>query len=198
MREQGRVRWKRFTMIFLPALAVALLLVGAVVQGAIGAAFAVSGEKFQLAAGELRGRVFTDFRSVVKTADGRLVPVLVTSIRHASITDLCQSVVLDLPVGTVTFRLTAADEGEPAIARDLVVDAVYQNGDTTYTDLEVGRDAQTLDIPPAAVAQLGRFGTQAETVVVRDLKQIVLAQTAARFHLPNLTATIHTGVNTCF
>lgn len=128
MVEQGRVRWKRFALVFTPVVALTLLLVGATTEGAIGATFVVSSSTFKLFTGELRAQGFTLAGGVDHDIKGRAIPVLLTGIRRAEVFDLCQSVVLKTPLGAVTARITGGRGDAPVVAEDLVIDAAAARG----------------------------------------------------------------------
>ncbi|MFE3452872.1 DUF6230 family protein [Nonomuraea sp. NPDC059194] len=196
MAEQGRVRWKRFALIFTPVVAMASLLVGATAQGAIGASFVVAGSTFKLFAGELRAQGFTLAEGVVHDIKGRTIPVIVTGIGRAQVTDLCQSAVVKSPLGAVTVTITGGLEA-PVTVENMVIDTAVARADATINDLELGRDASTLDVP-AARGPAGTFGAQGRTVTLRDVRLTAWAVTAATFRLPDLKLSLRAGEHECF
>ncbi|GAB3886711.1 hypothetical protein GCM10027612_24260 [Microbispora bryophytorum subsp. camponoti] len=150
---QGRVRWKRFALVFVPALAVASVLVGATAEGAIGASFVVSGDTFKVSADTLQGQGFVQYGSTVENKKGQKIPVAVSGIRKATLTNMCQTVLVKSPVGAVTIRITAGTGKDPVIAENMIVDATQIEGNAVFTKLEAGRDASSSTRCPAPRAR---------------------------------------------
>ncbi|KAB8189212.1 cholesterol esterase [Nonomuraea phyllanthi] len=198
MAEQGRVRWKRFALLLVPVAAMTSLLIGATAQGVIGATFVVSGNGFKLFAGELRGQGFTLATDVDQTKSGRLIPVIVAGVRRASVTELCSSALVKTPVGTVTLRLTGGQGGNEVSVDNLVIDVTVGQTAASIRDLELGRDAGTLDEVPAGRGPAGTFGGQARVVTLRDVRLGARAVTAATFSLPDLGLKITRGAHECW
>ncbi|MEU7891953.1 DUF6230 family protein [Nonomuraea sp. NPDC049152] len=198
MAEQGRVRWKRFALIFAPVAAMTSLLVGATAQGVIGATFVVSGDTFKLFTGELRGQGFALAGGVVRNKKGQVIPVVVTGIRRAVATDLCQSVLMKTPLGAVTVRITGGQGGNQVTVEDMVVDVAAAQSAATLQDIELGRDASTLDEVPGVRGPAGTFGGQGRALTLRNVKLSAWAVTAATFSLPDLTMKVLSGEHECF
>ncbi|QFY10303.1 cholesterol esterase [Nonomuraea phyllanthi] len=198
MAEQGRVRWKRFALLLVPVAAMTSLLIGATAQGVIGATFVVSGNGFKLFAGELRGQGFTLATDVDQTKNGRLIPVIVAGVRRASVTELCSSALVKTPVGTVTLRLTGGQGGNEVSVDNLVIDVTVGQTAASIRDLELGRDAGTLDEVPGGRGPAGTFGGQARVVTLRNVRLGARAVTAATFSLPDLGLKITRGAHECW
>src|SRR6202043_2347875 len=88
----GRVRWRRFAILMVPAAVVAAVLVGLTATGSIAASISVSGSAFEVTSTQLRGTGFEQFGSIVAQASGTQHPVAVSVIRNATLQSLCQSV----------------------------------------------------------------------------------------------------------
>src|SRR5713226_2299989 len=88
----GRVRWRRFGIIMLPAAAVAAVLITLTAKGAVAASFSVSGQQFTVTATKLTGTGFEQYGSAYKRASGKNQPVAVSVIRNATLSNMCQSV----------------------------------------------------------------------------------------------------------
>ena len=54
----GRVRWRRFAILFVPAVAAAATLIGLTAAGALAANVSVSGSAFEISSSELNGTGF--------------------------------------------------------------------------------------------------------------------------------------------
>ncbi|MCX5010392.1 DUF6230 family protein [Streptomyces sp. NBC_01546] len=171
----------------------------ALAQGALAASFAVSGQQFKVSAKSLEGEGFVQYGSVDVNAREELIPVAVTAIREAKLNSLCQSVVTSLPViGDISLNLTAGQK-RPVEASNLFVDATQLSGDAVFTNIEIGRDASTLDKGPAdAQGMQDLFAQQADTVSITDLRQTAWATNAGTFKLSGLSMDISKGKKECF
>ncbi|MEU8523603.1 DUF6230 family protein [Streptomyces sp. NPDC048577] len=197
--DDGRVRWRRFAVLTIPAVAVTAGLGIALAQGALAASFAVSGQQFKVSAESLSGEGFAQYGSVDVNARDELIPVAVTAIKKAELHSLCQSVVTSLPlIGDISLNLTAGRK-TPVKATNLFVDATQLSGDASFTDIEIGRDASTLDKgPDDAQGMQDLFAQQADTVRITDLRQTAWATNAGTFTLSGLNLKISKGKKECF
>ncbi|WP_245252480.1 DUF6230 family protein [Streptomyces sp. KCTC 0041BP] len=195
----GGVRWRRFALLTVPAIAVTAGLGIALAQGALAASFAVSGQQFKVSASSLEGEGFAQYGSVDVNARNELIPVAVTAIREAKLHDLCQSVVTTLPViGDISLNLTAGGK-TPVEASNLFVDATQLSGDAVFSNIEIGRDASTLNKGPAeAQGMQDLFAQQADTVSITGLHQTAWATNAGTFKLSGLSMNISKGKKECF
>lgn len=183
--SQGKVRWRRFAIAAVPAVAIAGILVGLTAEGAIASSFSVSGTEYTVTASQLNGSGFVQFGTALPQGNKQL-PVIESGIASAQLTNLCQSV--SVPVfGTI--RLTAGTtSGSPVSASNLIVDASGQTGsEAIFKNITIGQDASTLDQDGAAVGSPGAFGEQATHVTIDNLVQKTWLTTAGTFTLPNLS-----------
>jgi len=191
---QGRVQWRRFAAIILPAIVVAAVLVVLTAQSVLAVSFSISGIPFEVTAKQLRGQGFEQFgvldTSVIKDLPGNSNEIVLTAnaIRYASITDLCQSVT----IGGLTLIITAGYGSTPVSATDLVVDADRLSGSTaSFTHISIGQDASTLTEVPGIRGPAGDFAQQAATITIDNLRQHAYATTAGTFTLPGFS--LHFG-----
>ncbi|MFG3497697.1 DUF6230 family protein [Streptomyces sp. NPDC047928] len=195
----GRIDWKRFALLSLPAVGLTAALGVGLASGALAASFAVSGQQFKVSADSLTGEGFVQYGSFDTNAREELLPVAVTAIRRAELNNLCQSVVTSLPiVGDISLNLTAGGK-RPVVATDLFVDATQLSGDADFNNIEIGRDASTLDKgPDGAQGMQDLFGQQADDVRITGLKQVAWATNAGTFKLSGLNMKITKGKKECF
>jgi hypothetical protein len=180
---QGRLKWRRFAIVAVPALAVAGLLVGLTAEGAIASSISVSGQEFLITSTELTGQGFEQFGGSITQASGEQ-PVIISAIHNATLANLCQSVT----VGPVTMRLTAGSGSTPVSAENLIVDASGQTGSlATFHNITIGQDASTLDEDPGATGTAGGFGQEADSMSIANLVQHTWLTTAGTFTLPGLS-----------
>ncbi|MEU2793202.1 DUF6230 family protein [Streptomyces sp. NPDC007100] len=196
----GRVSWRKFAVLSVPAFAGTAALAIALANGALAASFAVSGQQFKVSAASLKGDGFAQYGGVDQNARGDLLPVAVTAIKKAELRSLCQSVVTTLPViGDISLNLTAGRGSTPVKATDLFVDATQLSGNADFNNIEIGRDASTLDKGPAtAQGMQDLFAQQADDVNITNLKQTAWATNAGTFRLSGLSMAISKGKKECF
>jgi hypothetical protein len=175
----GRVRWRRFGVVMVPAALVAAVLVTLTAKGAVAASFSVSGQQFTVTANSLKGTGFEQYGATYTEKNGVKQPVAVSVIRNATLSNLCQSV----KVLGVTLRITAGSGSTPVTASNLVVGATDLSGNATFTNINVGQDASTLNQAPEA-GQAGTFGQQASAVSITNVHQLAWSTTAGTFKLP--------------
>jgi hypothetical protein len=164
-------------------------------NGAIAASFAVSGQTFKVSADKLEGEGFVQYGGVVRDKAGNAHPVAVSAIEDATLHNLCQSVkVPNLPV---VLTINAGGGGDPATATNLLIDMQQLEGDATFTNIKIGRDAS--DLGAGAAAQ-GSFGQNADSVVIDDLKQVAWSTSAGVFTLNGLRLKVNVGADAkeCF
>ncbi|MEV6977130.1 DUF6230 family protein [Kitasatospora sp. NPDC093806] len=189
VRPRGRVRLKRTALMAVPAVAVGAVLMTLTAQGVLAAQFAISGMPFTVTADSLDGVGFAQFGSMDHMIEnspnqgdtGGQVLVMISAIKDASLTKLCQSVDL----GGINLLIRAGDAGTPVTATDLTTDSDLLSGDAEFKNIEIGGDASTYT-KGGAKGLPGVFGQQADTVKIRNLRQHNYATTAAAFKLPNL------------
>jgi hypothetical protein len=186
----GRTRWRRFAAFTVPAVALAGFIVFGMASGAIAASFAVSGQQFKVAADRLEGDGFVQYGGVVKQKDGTTHPVAVSGIASAELTNLCQSV--KVPGMPIVLTINAGGNGKPATADNLMLDVTRLEGYATFTRIEIGRDASTLDKGKSTGAE-GSFGQQADHVTITDLRQVAWSTTAGTFTLNGLRMSVDVG-----
>jgi len=196
----GRTRWRRFAALFGAGAAVAAAITLGMSNGALAASFMVSGQQFKVSADSLEGTGFVNYGWIDQHADGSAEPVAVSGIRQATLRNMCQSVVTTLPiVGDITLRLSAGTGSTPVTATDLLIDMEQLEGDADFTNIEIGRDASTLDAGPSGAQGLqGLFGQQSDRVVITDLRQVAWAANAGRFRLNGLRMSVVPGKSECF
>ncbi|MEV8631577.1 DUF6230 family protein [Streptosporangium sp. NPDC051023] len=145
---------------------------------------------------------FTLAGGVVRTKKGQVIPVIVTGVRRAVATDLCTSALVSTPAGTITIRITiritGGRDGNEVTIEDLVIDVAAAQSAATLRDVELGRDASTLDGVPAARGPAGSFGGQSSTFTLRNTRLSAWAVTAATLSLPDLGLKVLRGEHECF
>lgn len=187
---QGRLRWKRFAVVVIPAGIIALVLIALTARGAIGASISVSGKEYTVTANQLTGTGFEQFGATAPKSGGGGVGVAESAIRSAKLSHLCQAV----SVGPMTLLLKAGNGTTPVSANNLIVDASQLSGNATFHNIVIGQDANSLSAVPGTTGAAGSFGEQANSITIDNLHQNTWLTTAGTFTLPGLNLTVtHSG-----
>ncbi|QKW06342.1 cholesterol esterase [Streptomyces sp. NA04227] len=201
----GRTRWLRLAVVMVPTLAVSGGILATMSTGALAASFGVSansftvsGKSFQVSADSLKGRGFEQF-GVLDRGKDAVYPEALTAIRTADLRNICQSVVQSVPIiGDVTLRLTAGRGARPVHVDRLVANVHDLKGDASFTNIQIGRDASTVNQVPGVTGPSGGFAQQSDTVQIMRLRQETRSISAATFRLPGLHLTVKRGDHSCF
>jgi len=186
----GRTNWRRFAVaVGVPAVVAAGLLI-ATANGALAASFSVSGTQFKLKADVLDGHGFTQYSDQLKKGDGTKIPAVMSGIKSADITRLCQSVA----AGPVVLRIEAGPDDQHKVhADDLLIGMSSLAGDATFQDMNIGQDASTLNADGADHSQNAGFGQQAKSVYINNLQQKAYSTQASTFVLKGMTLQLFIG-----
>ncbi|MDG4806740.1 DUF6230 family protein [Micromonospora sp. WMMD1120] len=192
--SQGRTRWRRFAAMLVPATAAAGAILFGMSTGAIASDVTVSGQTFKIGADRLEGDGFKQYGGIVREKgkdgkSGQAHPVALSEISSAELYSLCQSVRADLPGLPVVLTINAGEGKEPARAKDLLIAMDSLNGNATFTNIRIGRDATDLN----PTAQAGSFGQNSDHVTITDLRQVSRYTTAATFNLVGLRLKVNVG-----
>jgi hypothetical protein len=154
----GRVKWKRFAAILLPAVAASGALLGLTAEGALATSFSVSGKPFYGTASSVKGTGFVNYSETLPDKNGVQHPVAVNVIRDATaIKDFC----LAVPMGPITTLMKAGGQGTPVSGSNVAFVVQKFTGSAVMHGLVMGQDASTLDQAPGWSGSPGSFGMQA-------------------------------------
>ncbi|MER6911763.1 DUF6230 family protein [Streptomyces sp. NPDC000594] len=210
---RGGTRWKRFALVMVPSLAATAAIGIGLAQGALAASFSVSGQQFKVSASYLEGYGFTQYPAYnngYRNMEGNEKtnrPVAVSSFKTATIRDMCQSVVTDVPLlGKITMRLDAGRGGDEVTAENLYLDIAQLKGNATFDDIDIGIAVRDTDNAPDEDGPTGKgpavkkegvlengFAQQARKVTLTGVEQTAWATTAGRFSLVGLEMRLHRG-----
>ncbi|MFE7774567.1 DUF6230 family protein [Streptomyces sp. NPDC057445] len=204
---RGGTRWKRFAVVMVPSVAATAAIGVALAQGALAASFSVSGQSFKVTADALDGEDFFQYGSLATGTDLKgkkeAHAVAVSSFSHATITNMCQSVVTpDVPFfGNVSLELRAGGPGHDKVdATDLYLDVESLEADATFKDIDIGVAAGDPSNRPGSVQPGSKvpvnpngFAQRAKEAHLKKVKQTAWATTAGTFKLSGLNMKLHTG-----
>jgi hypothetical protein len=198
----GRVRWRRFAIIFLPAAAISAALLVTTANGALAVSFSISGQQGETSADSLTGTGFQQFGTADVTHGGTIIPVAESEISSAQITNLCQSLVESLPLGLgdVTLTIKGGTGGTPVSASSLIIDANQLSGSTaTFGNIQEGIDAGSVsDAAGMPTGAVGNFAQQATSINISNLQEIAYATSAGTLTLPGFSLSLTAGDSPCF
>lgn len=197
LKSGGGTRWRRFALVAVPGFVAAAVLGGMTTQGLLASSFAVSGDSFKMSADELRGEGFAQYGDVAESVDGSSRPIGLSVIDSAELDNLCMSSLWDLPIGEATLVITAG-ENEPVEGSSMVIDIEQLQGNADFGDIEIGRDASTLDKADGAQGPAGGFGLQSDTITVTDKELTSWAVTAGTLRMSGLGLSVKPGNHECF
>ena len=204
-QTRGGTRWKRFGVVMVPSIAATALIGVALAKGALAASFSVSGQDFKVTAAHLHGTGFLQYGAVDVEHDGKNQPVAVSAFKNASITDLCQSVVVPVPMfGDVSMVLRAGGGSSPVEAKDLYIDLTDLQADAVFHNINIGVAAADADKDGAQMkgdgehADGGSFAQEATSADLDNVKQTAWATSAGTFQLNGLSMHVSAGDHECF
>jgi len=182
----GRVRWRRFALIMVPAVTLAAVIVGMTATGSLAASISVSGSAFEITAAQLSGTGLEEFGGIARQADGVARPVAVAAIEDARLSDLC----LSATAGPLSLVIRAGDGAARATGRDLIVGLDQLNTDGALSHIGIGQDASTLTAVPGAAGAPGGFGLESGPFTLQHLRLHSWYVTAGTFALPGMTISL--------
>lgn len=196
----GRTRWRRFAAVVVPATIAVSALMGGVAAGVVPITLHVSGQTAKLTAAKLDATGFSQWGDVIVTEGGEPIPVAISQIKSAEITDLCQSV--RVPETSIVLTIRGGREpGKPVVAKELLIGMDYLSGDATFNNINIGTDASALSkggIPPNKARLLGGFGQEADSAVIQNLNQRFYVTMAGQFQLTGMSLNLKDDGVECF
>ena len=210
----GRTRWRRFAAVLTPAVAAVGLMVAGIANGAVPLSFAVSGSTFKVSADTLDGTGFVQYGgfasqpgartvtvgglTIPDPSDSRNHPIAVSGIKSATLTNLCQSVLVPGTPFSLVIR-AGRSAGSPVTATDLMIGMTSLTGNATFGNIAIGQDASTLTGGPDIAKGLPTgFGQQAQSVHIDHLQQVAWSTSAGTFTLNGLDLHVSTSGEECF
>jgi hypothetical protein len=198
-KTTGKFTAKRAGRILIAAVPVAVaatVVLGGVAQGAVPVSFAISGSQFKISATALDGTGFSQYAGVTNDSKGAPHQVAIANIANATLTNMCQSVTSDTPLGKVGVKITAGGDGKPVVAQGLQIGMTDLKGDAKFTNIRIGIDASTVNTTPKGSA--GDFAQDSDGVNITNLQQISWSTTAAIFELNGMHVALTNGDDECF
>lgn len=210
----GGTKWKRFALVMVPTVGIAGAMTVAMANGVLASSFAVSGQQFKVSADSLDGQTFAQSGDVIIDANGQAHAVAVAGIKSAKITNMCQSVVVPVPVlGNLSIILRAGGGGTPVDATDLVLDTNQVDADATFSGVTIGASAADIanktgiqgfekhtgnpdgSMTPFAA---GDFGQVVDHAVLTGVRQTAYSTTAGTMALKGLSISASLSDKACF
>ncbi|MCX7521411.1 DUF6230 family protein [Microbacterium sp. STN6] len=186
----------RILLAAVPVAVVSTVMMAGVAHGDVPVSFAVSGSQFQIGASQLDGTGFSQYAGVMNDTAGKPHQVAVANIASAKLTDLCQSVVTDTPMGKIGMLITAGGGGTPATATDLQIGMTDLAGNASFNNIRIGVDASTVNTSHKGAA--GDFAQDADSISISNLQQTAWSTQASVFTLNGMHVQLTDGSKGCF
>ncbi|MFI1970668.1 cholesterol esterase [Streptomyces cinnamoneus] len=196
--SEGRTVWRKAALVALPAVAAVAAMAVAMGEGVLASSFAVSGQAFQVSSSRLTSKGLVSFVDVDRSADGRGHATALLGVGDATLTDICQAARVNTPLGTVVFSLRAGGEAGNVMVSNLVLHSEDLMGDARFGEVQLGRDASTLDQVPGVRGAPGQFGLQAASVTVSGVRSHTWSVTGGDFRLKGLRLDVGLNDRACF
>jgi hypothetical protein len=192
----GRTKWLRFAAVVVPAAIAVTGLMAGVANGSVRIQMNVSGQTAKISADKLVATGFSQYGGYVTTADGKVIPVAASAIKHADIYNLCQSV--KVPGTPLALIIRAGqDPDHPVVGTDMLMGMDYLNGDAVFTNIDIGQDASKITKGGAFVGSAGDFAQEADSAVITNVKQRIYSTHAGTFSLAGMTLSLQANKE-CF
>jgi hypothetical protein len=185
----------RILLAAVPVAVVATVMMAGVANGAVPVSFDISGSQFQIGASELNGTGFSQYAGLATDTAGKQHSVAIANIASARLTNLCQSVVTDTPLGKVGILITAGGDGKPATASNLQIGMTDLKGDSTFGNIRIGVDASKVNT--SAKGTPGDFAQDSDTIKITGLQQTAWSTQASVFTLTGMHVKLTDGTS-CF
>ena len=195
-RKLTRTHRGRLALAAVPVGAALAMTMGGVANGAVPVSFSISGSQFQVGASTLEGTGFSQYAGTAKDTAGVERQVAIANIGQASLSDRCQAVVTETPLGKVGLLITAGGGGNPATATDLQIGMTDLKGDASFNNIRIGVDASTVNTKEKGTA--GDFSQDADSVTIKNLQQTAWSTQAGVFTLTGMHLELTDGSKTCF
>ncbi|MFC7344550.1 DUF6230 family protein [Saccharopolyspora griseoalba] len=193
MSTAGRIRWVRFALALGGGVAGLGVMLGGVASGTVAASFSVSGTAYKATASRMVADGVVQY-GAQDDAAGTPRPVVVNGFKQATMDDFCQSILVPLPMGEATIKITAPGGMS---AENLVLGLDWAAGDLTMTNADLGVDAGELTKGPS-IGEPGTFGVQADRVEFDNLRQVAWTTTASTLRLNEVRIEALAGRKECF
>ncbi|CAG7607821.1 DUF6230 family protein [Actinacidiphila bryophytorum] len=194
---RGGTRWRRFAVVMVPSVAATAAIGVALAQGALAASFSVSGQQFKVTAETLDGHGFEQYGALDVPSGKGPVPVAVSAFTDATITGLCQSVVIPTPIGDVTLKLKAGNNGKKVKATNLYIDLDQLDANATFYGINIGVAAGSSTKGPGIdnkkTTDPGSFAQEADRAYLTNVQQTAWGTSAGTFKLSGLSLRLHMG-----
>lgn len=183
---RGRTRWRRFAVALAPATAIVLATMVLMSTGALALPVSLSGTTFTVKATNLTmpqgsgAAAFQQYVSIDTLSNGTKVPVAITVLRGAVLSNLEQSVCLGTGLPGPASHAVLVITSNPATATSLVVDATHLGGDAVFKNMQIG--TSVVDQRTGTVT----FGDVADSVSIAGLQQTAVYTSAGTFELRGL------------
>jgi hypothetical protein len=188
-KATGRVSWKRFAALMVPAGVLTGVLVALTAEGALATSFSVAGEPFTATASSVSGSGFVNYGDTLTTEDGAQHFVATNALRTATIKNFCMAI----KIGPITTLMKAGGGATPVSGSDVAFIVKDFSGDGVMKNVVMGQDASTLSAVPGYRGTKGAFGMQASSVTLGGPAMHAREMAAGTITLPDFSMSVTRG-----
>lgn len=188
-KPQGRVSWKRFAALMLPATLVSAVLMAMTVQGALATSFSVAGSPFVATASGVEGTGFVSYGDYLATEDGKQHYVSFNALRKAEMKDFCMAV----EAGPITTLMRAGGGDDPVSGSNVAFIVENFGGHGVMRNVVMGRDAGSLDAVPGYSGKVGDFGMQSDGLTLTGPSMNAREMAAGTITMPGFSVEVTRG-----
>jgi hypothetical protein len=186
---QGRVSWRRASVVLVPATLLSGVLVTLTAEGALATSFSVAGSPFRATASSVSGTGFVNYGNSLTTQDGTKHSVATNALRTANIKNFCMAITM----GPITTLMRAGGGGKPVTGENVAFIVKNFSGDGVMNNLVMGQDASTLSAVPGFRGAPGTFGMQASSVTLSGPAMQAREMAAGTITLPGFSMDVTRG-----
>lgn len=189
VKVSGRVSWKRFAALLVPAVAMSGTLVALTAKGALATSFSVSGEPFRATASAVSGTGYVHYGQTLSTQDGKQHYVATNALRQADIKDFC----MEIKAGPITTLLKAGGGEKPVSGTNVAFIVKDFGGNGVMKNIVMGQDASSLSAVPGYTGAEGDFGMQASSITLDGPAMQAREMAAGTISMPDFTMSVTRG-----
>lgn len=185
-RTLGRVKWKRFAAMLVPAVGLTGVLVTLTAEGALATSFSVAGKPFSATASSVSGTGFVSYGDTLATQDGTQHYVATNALKTATIKNFCMAIKL----GPITTLMKAGGGSTPVSGNNVAFIVKDFSGNGVMHNVVMGQDASTLSAVPGYRGAPGTFGMQASNITLGGPAMNAREMAAGTITLPGFNMSV--------
>lgn len=191
--------WRRAGAMFVVCMVAVGILAFGLITGAIPVAFGLSKNPFKISLDRLDGTRITGYVGNSPKVDDGDKALVLAGVEGGDGSNLCLSTVLDLPfIGDLSVKITSGQSKTIPLEKLMATGTDLKIDEVTIRDVELGRDAETLDRNDLLDGTGGSFGLQMESADVTGMRLDGESLRAGSLRLRGLGLALKLGKHECY